>query len=616
MNLEKDRNTFQRAWRRLKNRGSRNLRDGGVIIGSSAVTIRLRSFGRQHSVPNLVVEDSEGNLALQGENAREIQGRTPENLTVERPFVGGRVVNIDSCKKLLQKLFKGSRHGVIFGPRLLVGVPSRLSKLERRTVKEVLKATGARKVDLLDCALMNVIGAGRDPSTVEGHLVVDLGAGSGEVVLVSRGEVQSHKTVPEIGRRMDKAIQASLESEYNIVISLAAAENLKRRLGTALEPQERVTTTVYGRDSRTGLPCGREVDNLGVYQALLPTIDELTEEVRHLLKSISPGFTADIAEKGILLVGGVANLPGLGERIEDFTGVKVECGENPELLTQNGLDELLLSPKLRKELLQRGPVEGWSRRSKGRTGKIGGALAVALLLVASLFPINKMDGYELVDSWKTTLAPLVSSFQRADEEAIASRYESRLAEKERQLQILSEKNKQLSSDNSEQPLWGGETSLTADVIARPPGSWQESLVINQGSNDGVSSGMVVTNGDGLVGVVDRADPESAHVKLLGSRAEPLGGKVARTETHGVISAKSGQQITMTYLDPNEGVRLGDIVTTSGLDGQFPAGVPVGEVVSLEQPSGKSYLVAQIEPVAELDSLESVLMLGKTKTHRI
>lgn len=619
MRQKKDRNTLEKAWRRVRNRSSRNLRDGGVIIGSSAVTIRLRSFGHQQSLPNLVMENSRGELDLQAEEPAKLEGRIPEDFSLSRPFQGGRVADLDACKQLLQRLLKDSKHGVLFGPRLLVGVPSQLSKLERRTVKEVLKASGARKVELLESALMVVIGAGRDPSRVEGHLVVDLGAGSGEVALVSRGRVQSYGAVPEIGRRMDRAIQACLEEEFQIVISSAAAETLKIEFGSAVEPDTRTTTTVFGRDVRTGLPCESEVDNLSIYRALSPIVEELTEELRQVLKSISSGFTSDIAGDGILMAGGISKLPGLATRLEEFTGIRVEVGERPDLLAQDGLDELLLSPDLRRKLLHSGKAKEFARSGRASTEKMAGALAVALLLVASLFPMNKMDGYQILDSWKATLAPVLSSFQGPDERTIAARFESQIAEKDRRLRLLQKQNEQLAEGGNVSPQqlsWQDQDTLAADVVARPPGSWQQSLVIDQGSNDGVASGMVVTNGDGLVGVVDKIDPESAHVSLLGSQSEPLGGKIARTSSHGVILPGPGRQMTMTYLDPAEGIRLGDVVTTSGLNGTFPPGVPVGTVTGLNQPQGKSFLEAKIEPAAELDSLDSVLMLSTKKTHRI
>ena len=585
----------------------------GVLAGSSRLDLRLSSYGKEHGFRNCVVHNSEHQIERLGREAEELRGRVSDDYKVSRPFKAGRVDDLDACRKLLKRSFDESKHRVILGPRVVVGTASGLSPLEKRTLKEVVKAAGARKVDLLECVILSVLGSGRNPSEAEGHLVLDLGAGCGEIALVSSGKVQVSRSVPEIGRRIDQAIVEALKEKLCIVVSVEQAEELKKELGSAVSPLKGETRPAYGCDGESGLPCRREVTSELVYRAIQPVLEELAEETRQVLKSLPSGFVHDLARHGLLLVGGVAKLRGLDRYLEDFTRLKVEVPEHPDRVARTGLDKLLETPEHRKALLEKAAVlHPHHRRGARRTEKLAGLMALALLLVATYFPARQMDANAAWQTWTETLTPLLSTFNPPDEQAISSKYQTLLAEQERRVSNLQQENHRLrEAGKLEQapPAWAQASSMLGTIVARAPENWNDQFLVDLGSNDGVRKGMAVTNGQGLIGQVVKVQDESAYVGLIGRDQEQFGATVSRTGSNGVLRADGASRFTLTYLDPNDGVKLGDTVKTNGLDGIYPSGVPVGKITNLRRDENSAYLIAEVEVAAQFDEADNVLLLA-------
>ena len=604
--------------RAVRNRGARPRVDGGLLLGSSRIPIRLRSFGHQHTVKNFIAEDQRGEILAFGGSASKLMGRTPVDISVRRPFREGRVEDLDASRELLEKLISESRHRVMFGPRMVVGVASHLTNLERKTIEEVVKAAGARHVSLVECCLLNVIGYEKDPFAVQGHLVVDLGAGHGEVALVSSGAAQALRTIPDIGHRMDQAIARQLKADCSIEVSARQAEAVKKTLGSALEPTQEETMDVTGCDLSTGLPCQRTVTNFTVYRALSPLLQEVANEVKQVLKSVPSGYVSDVAKSGGLLVGGVANLKGLAEYLEAATHLTYVHSLKPETVTQRGLDRLLHEPSVRKRLLNRKKIYTQADSRRGRaTEKLVGIVAVALLLVASYFPAEQVNGFASLDSLRNSVMPVWNyvSAPAGESAQVDQGQSAELAEKDRRLKEMTKENKRLAAlakSESAIPNWAAGKSVNAKVIARPPSQFNEQLLVDVGKKQGVAPGMVVTSKDGLIGRISRVEEMSSYLQLLGKGSEELGGRIARTSSAGVVSPSSEGGYEITYIDPNDGVKVGDLVETSGLDGVYPGGVPLGKVTRLRRPDGEVYLTADIEPSVDLDEVQSVMLLdGKS-----
>ena len=603
---------IKKTWTSVRNRGARPLKDGGLLLGSSVLPIRLRSFGKQHSVDNCVVEDAQGEMIALGSQASALRGRAPRGLVVKRPFREGRVEDLDSSRILLERLLSDSRHGVVFGPRLVVGIASHLSPLERRTVEEVVKAAGARDVSLVECCILSLIGHGRDPLSVQGHLVVDLGAGHGEVALVSSGKVQSLRTVHNIGNRLDQAIVGALHQELSLEIAPEQAEELKIELGTALPPAEERRVPVTGCDATTGLPCSKEVGNAMIYEAIKPILLEIAAEIRQVLKMSPSGFISDIAKHHAVLVGGVAKLPGLKEFLEEETKVVYDVDHDPASVTSRGLDIVLHDPKVRRRLLLGQDLHGKLQRNHRPVAeKLVGLLAVALILLASYFPSDQA-GRSAYDFWNDKVTSMYGHLSPPPAAAATHQDSAERAELERRLGEMEKDNqklRKLAKLESSPPPWASD-SLSASVIARPATTWNSELLVDAGLNQGVSPGMVVTTAHGLLGRVGRVEKANSRVKLIGEDSEAVGGRIKRTSTSGLVHPNSKGRYTLTYIDPNDGVQLGDVVETSGLDGLYPSGVPLGKVVRLIRTTGDPFLSAEIEGAVELDKVETVVMIGQ------
>lgn len=605
--------TRSRAWwRRLHNRGAKPAIDAGMLLSSSALPLRLRGWGKAQRLVPCLAEDERGGVLAYGEQAQVMEGRAPHGVLLSRPIHEGRIRDLDGGKFLLEKLLRASNHGVLMGPRLLVGVASHLTPLERKTVEEVAKAAGARKVALVDVCLLALLGSDRDPFA-SAQLVVDLGAGHGEVALLARGSILQVRTIPAAGNRMDLAVQEMVLQRYGVRISERQAERLKCEVGAARQGAERgQKATVAGCDAATGLPSSVEVEAGDVREALIPVLTELAKEVRQVLKDAPPQLVSDISENRAVLVGGGANLPGLVDFLEAETQLDVFVPEGPELAAQRGLDLALAEPKVRRRLLAGdrallAPAEGGGRL----TEKLVGLAAVAMLLFASYFPSDDPAKVRPLVSMVNGLSPvwsgLRSSFAPVAQEQTAK---AEAAEKDRKLRRLAEENRKLRQvAKAPPPQWVDGEALPARVVGRASQSWNERLVVDAGRAQGVVSGMAAVSDRGLVGRVQSVTDSNAQVRLLSSEDSEMGGRVQRTRSAGVIKPAEDGGLEIHFLDPDDGVKKGDLVVTSGLDGFYPPGIPVGKVEQLFRPANEVYMAARLRPLPDLDKLEGVLLVG-------
>jgi rod shape-determining protein MreB len=587
--------------------------DAGLLLSSSSLPIRLRGWGRPLSLSTCLAEDDTGRVLAYGEKAEVMQGRAPAGVSLSRPISEGRITDLDGSKFLLEKVLTGSKHRVLMGPRVVIGVASHLTALERKTVEEVSKAAGARRVSLVDVCLLGILGAERDPFS-SGELIVDLGSGHGEVALVSRGSILQVRTIQAAGQRMDDAIVQMVMQRHGLKISPRQAERLKLAIGGA-RAQDRAgeAATVAGCHAVSGLPSSVEVAAEEVSEALAPVLTEIAKEVRQVLKDAPPQLVSDVASHKALLVGGGANLPGLPEYLEAITHLAFEVPERPEKAAQRGLDRVLGEPGVRRRLLSEGKAL-LAPTSRGRlTEKLIGLAACAMLLFASYFPAEKTDSLKPLTSISDSFAPMWASLRAPFEPtAEAQTLQAENHEKDRRLRQLAEENKTLRKMNGKKakaPAWASGPSLSARVVARAAQSWNDQIVIDAGREQGVAAGMTAVSNKGLVGRVQSVSRKSARVSLISTPSSEMGGKVQRTKSAGVIRIGQDGAMEIHFLDPDDGIKAGDLVVTSGLDGVYPAGIPVGKVERVFRPDNEVYVAARLKPLPDLNSLEAVLLVG-------
>ena len=312
--------------------------DIGIDMGTSSILVYVKGKGVVLKEPSIVAYDRDENRVKSiGEEARLMLGRTPGNITAVRPIQRGVISDYLVAEQMLRYFIQKATGRLSFRkPRVSISVPYRVTEVERRAACDVAYQAGAREVSLVDEPIAAAIGAGLDISRPYGNMIVDLGGGITSVSILSiNGIVVSH-TIDVGGDDMDEAIVRYVKNHFGLVIGEQAAEEIKIAIGTVFERPDKVTMDVSGRDLVTGLPKTVKVSSEDTREALKDQCAQLVEAVHNVLERTPPELAADVVDRGIILVGGGAQLGGLEDLIEARTGVNVIAAQDPTLAVAVG----------------------------------------------------------------------------------------------------------------------------------------------------------------------------------------------------------------------------------------------------------------------------------------
>ena len=308
--------------------------DIAIDLGTAHTRIFARGRGIVCFEPTALTiqEDRAGrrNVIAVGQEAVLMEGRTPQGLRVLRPVHAGVISDYEVAEALLSQLVmevQGRRLWV--GPRAAVCVPHGTTEVERRALRECAEASGAREVLLIDATLAAAIGVGLPVDEPHGQLIVDVGAGSTEVAVISLGGVVYSRSLKIGGRQLDEAIQRMVADKYGLAIGLAMAEEVKHTLGRAMPCRTDEACRVRGRSLKTGFPAEAQVSSVQVAEALSQPVRLMVEAVVATLEHTPPDLAADVAGTGIVLTGGGALLRDLDHAVGEATGLPVVIPEDP-----------------------------------------------------------------------------------------------------------------------------------------------------------------------------------------------------------------------------------------------------------------------------------------------
>jgi rod shape-determining protein MreB len=280
--------------------------------------------------PSVVaVEERTGDVVAVGAQARRMLGRTPATITATRPLRDGVIREVGVTQQMLRHFIRQALDGRRARPRVIVCVPSGLTKLERRAVLEAAHEAGARQALLIEEPMAAAMGTGLDVFAPVGHLIVDVGGGTTEVAVIALGGIVSSRSVRVGGDTLDEALVAHVRREHNFVFGLQTAEDLKFRIGSAHAGAVRVPAEVRGRDLTTGKANTAMLDPEAVRPVLEPAIAQMVAAVVETLEETPPELAADVMSQGLMLAGGGALLPGLAERLRRETGLAVHVAGSP-----------------------------------------------------------------------------------------------------------------------------------------------------------------------------------------------------------------------------------------------------------------------------------------------
>lgn len=318
----------------------------GIDLGTANVLVYIKGKGIVMNEPSVVAinKDTDEILAV-GEEARQMLGRTPSNIIAVRPLRDGVVSDYDITERMLKYFIKKTcGSGRFFKPKIMICVPSGVTDVEKRAVKEAAQQAGGKDVYLMEEPVAAAIGAGIDISKPDGVMVIDIGGGTTDIAVISLGGIVASTSVKMAGDKFDEAIIKYMRKEHKLYIGERTAEELKLTIGTAFPRDEVINQECRGRDLVTGLPKSVEVTSDEMMSALDEAMITITEAVHNVLERTPPELAADISNSGIVLTGGGALLYGIDKRIEDRTGIKVIIADDPKscvaIGTGKALDEL------------------------------------------------------------------------------------------------------------------------------------------------------------------------------------------------------------------------------------------------------------------------------------
>src|SRR6185312_12365504 len=332
--------------------------DLAIDLGTANTLTFVRGKGIVSNEPSVVAVQRSGNgtkkvLAV-GKEAKEMLGRTPGNIVAVRPMKDGVIADFEVTEAMLRYFItRVHNRRTLVKPRIIIGVPSGITEVEKRAVRDSALAAGAREVYLIEEPMAAAIGAGLPVTEPSGNMIVDIGGGTTEVAVISLAGIVVAKSIRVAGDKMDEAIVAYIKRKYNLLVGERTAEIIKKTIGNAYATDEVTTMEIKGRDLVAGVPKTLVMNSDEVRESLSEPVNQIVDAVRSVLERTPPELAADIVDRGIVLTGGGSQLRSLDVLLREETGLPVMVSDSPEcavvLGTGRALDELAL---LREVALQ------------------------------------------------------------------------------------------------------------------------------------------------------------------------------------------------------------------------------------------------------------------------
>jgi rod shape-determining protein MreB len=328
-------------------------RDMGIDLGTANTLVHVKGKGIVLREPSVVaIQRDTGEVLAVGEEAKQMIGRTPGNIVAIRPLKDGVIADFDVTQAMLKYFIRKSMDTKSFiRPRVVVGVPSGVTEVEKRAVIDATIQAGAREAYLIEEPMAAAIGAGLPVHEPTGNMVVDIGGGTTEVAVISLGGIVTSRSIRIGGDEMDESIVQYIKRTYNLMIGERTAEQVKVTIGAALMPEVDENMDIRGRDLVTGLPKTLTIRSREVQQALSEPVSGIIEAVKVTLEKTPPELASDIMDRGIVMTGGGSLLRGLDRLLSKETGMPVHIAEDALSCVGIGTGRALESIDLLKRVL-------------------------------------------------------------------------------------------------------------------------------------------------------------------------------------------------------------------------------------------------------------------------
>ncbi len=328
--------------------------DLAIDLGTASTLIYVKGKGIVSNEPSVVAikKDGRGRRVLAvGKEAKAMLGRTPGSIEAIRPLKDGVIADFEVTEEML-KYFIAKVHNrkLLVRPKIIVGVPSGITQVEKRAVKESAYSAGAAEVYLIEEPMAAAIGAGLPITEPSANMIVDIGGGTSEIAVISLAGIVQSKSIRIGGDKLDEMIMQYIKRKYNLSIGSGVAESIKIKLGLSLPDEENKKMEIKGSNLMTGTPATMEIDSSEIREALTEPVNAIVEAVKQVLESTPPELAADMVDKGIVLAGGGALLRNLDVVLREETKLPVTIAEDPLTCVVRGAGKVLDELKLLREV--------------------------------------------------------------------------------------------------------------------------------------------------------------------------------------------------------------------------------------------------------------------------
>ncbi len=328
--------------------------DMGIDLGTSTTLVYVKGEGVVLCEPSVVaIEKDTNRVVAVGDEAKKMLGRTPGNIVAIRPMKDGVISDFEITEAMLKYFIKKvhSRR-VLVRPAMVIAIPSGITEVEKRAVKDSAERARARSVDLIEEPKAAAVGVGLPVEEAAGNMIIDIGGGTTELAVISLGGLVYAKSIRIAGDEMDQAIVEYLKKTYNLMVGERTSEEIKIRIGSAYPLEEELVMDVRGRDLIAGLPKTITVTSEEIREALQETIQSIVDASKMTLENTPPELSSDLIDRGIVMAGGGALLRNLDKRIAEETGLPVHIADDPLTAVVLGTGQTLNMPaRLRKRII-------------------------------------------------------------------------------------------------------------------------------------------------------------------------------------------------------------------------------------------------------------------------
>lgn len=322
----------------------------GIDFGTSVIKICKKNCGVIYDSKNIIAIEDGGKLMAIGDEAFDMLGKTPANINVSFPVKNGVIADIDNMLSLLNTIFKSieSNQGRVAGGEFIVAAPTDITEVEKRAFVDLVARSDAKtkKIRIVEKPIADALGAGLDVTNANGVMVVDIGADTTEISILSLGGIVLSRLIPVGGNKFDEAIINNVRKKHNLFIGNKTAEQIKKTLGCAVAPTEPKSIKVFGRDIVTGLPVEKEITNEFVYETISEHLFSIVDSIRIVLEKTPPEISSDIIDSGIFVTGGSAQIKDLEKLFAQETELQINIVPDPASTVALGIERIIEDSKL------------------------------------------------------------------------------------------------------------------------------------------------------------------------------------------------------------------------------------------------------------------------------